>query len=207
MNNMNVSDKIKQLFYGLKMLDDEKIFPYSNFKNDEFFFITRDNKILSLLTAWIKHINEKEIVCISLYKEKDPSDKPPFIFVKPKGTPFKWLIEEKSAGVYYLTEKRFTEEDESSGYELIDTIYYPYEFEFFSSEYPQMALKSQANVPDEDKIQARELLQPLLETLDQNCINGINEIFDGDAPHTPRGTVNQAWSVGELLVAYEMSRI
>lgn len=154
MNNMNVSDKIKQLFYGLKMLDDEKIFPYSNFKNDEFFFITRDNKILSLLTAWIKHINEKEIVCISLYKEKGPSDKPPFIFVKPKGTPFKWLIEEKSAGVYYLTEKRFTEEDESSGYELIDTIYYPYEFEFFSSEYPQMALKSQANVHDEDKIQA-----------------------------------------------------
>ena len=60
---------------------------------------------------------------------------------------------------------------------------------------------------DEDKSQARELLQPLLETLDHNCINGINEIFDGDAPHTPRGTVNQAWSVGELLVAYEISRI
>ena len=60
---------------------------------------------------------------------------------------------------------------------------------------------------DEDKSQARELLQPLLESLDQNCINGINEIFDGDTPHTPRGTVNQAWSVGELLVAYEMSRI
>ena len=60
---------------------------------------------------------------------------------------------------------------------------------------------------DEDKSQARELLRPLLETLDQNCINGINEIFDGDTPHTPRGTVNQAWSVGELLVAYEMSRI
>ena len=59
---------------------------------------------------------------------------------------------------------------------------------------------------DEDKSQARALLQPLLETLDHNCINGINEIFDGDAPHTPRGTVNQAWSVGELLVAYEISR-
>lgn len=30
----------------------------------------------------------------------------------------------------------------------------------------------------------------------------ISEVFDGDAPHTPRGCISQAWSVAELLRAY-----
>jgi predicted glycogen debranching enzyme len=30
-------------------------------------------------------------------------------------------------------------------------------------------------------------------------VGTIGEIFDGDAPHTPRGCIAQAWSVGELL--------
>lgn len=34
------------------------------------------------------------------------------------------------------------------------------------------------------------------------CIGSISEIFDGDAPHTPRGCYAQAWSVGEVLRAY-----
>lgn len=34
------------------------------------------------------------------------------------------------------------------------------------------------------------------------CIGSISEIFDGDAPHNPRGCYAQAWSVGELLRAY-----
>ena len=29
----------------------------------------------------------------------------------------------------------------------------------------------------------------------------ISEIFDGNAPHNPRGCVAQAWSVGEVLRA------
>jgi glycogen debranching enzyme len=29
----------------------------------------------------------------------------------------------------------------------------------------------------------------------------ISEIADGDAPHTPRGCIAQAWSVAELLRA------
>ncbi|MCX7424088.1 MAG: hypothetical protein NTW96_00370, partial [Planctomycetia bacterium] len=29
----------------------------------------------------------------------------------------------------------------------------------------------------------------------------ISEIFDGDAPHSPRGCIAQAWSVGEVLRA------
>lgn len=30
-------------------------------------------------------------------------------------------------------------------------------------------------------------------------VGTIGEVFDGDAPHTPRGCIAQAWSVGELL--------
>jgi predicted glycogen debranching enzyme len=30
-------------------------------------------------------------------------------------------------------------------------------------------------------------------------VGTISEIFDGDAPHTPRGCIAQAWSVGEVL--------
>jgi len=33
-------------------------------------------------------------------------------------------------------------------------------------------------------------------------IGTISEIFDGDEPHTPRGCISQAWSVGELLRCY-----
>ena len=37
--------------------------------------------------------------------------------------------------------------------------------------------------------------------LQEACLGQISEIFDGDAPHTPRGCVAQAWSVAELLRA------
>ena len=33
------------------------------------------------------------------------------------------------------------------------------------------------------------------------CLGQVSEIFDGDAPHSPRGCVAQAWSVAELLRA------
>jgi len=35
--------------------------------------------------------------------------------------------------------------------------------------------------------------------LNQACLEQISEIFDGDAPHTPRGCCAQAWSVAEPL--------
>ena len=42
--------------------------------------------------------------------------------------------------------------------------------------------------------------------LDEACIGQISEIFDGNAPHTPRGAPAQAWSVSELLrVAFRYS--
>lgn len=46
----------------------------------------------------------------------------------------------------------------------------------------------------------RSHLQPIIAHIgNEGCIGSINEIFDGNAPHTPRGCVSQAWSVAELL--------
>ncbi|MCW3981174.1 MAG: glycogen debranching protein, partial [Candidatus Bathyarchaeota archaeon] len=46
-------------------------------------------------------------------------------------------------------------------------------------------------------------LQPLFEEqIRQAGLGSISEIFDGDAPHTPRGCISQAWSVAEPLRAY-----
>lgn len=51
--------------------------------------------------------------------------------------------------------------------------------------------------------EALTLLAPVKEHLiDSGCIGAISEIFDGDAPHNPRGCYAQAWSVGEVLRAY-----
>lgn len=55
----------------------------------------------------------------------------------------------------------------------------------------------------EAKDTAKELLLPMKKHLDDGCINGIAEIFDGDAPHISRGCYSQAWSVGEILRAYK----
>ncbi len=52
---------------------------------------------------------------------------------------------------------------------------------------------------DEAKAQVRSWMQPLIEHLDEAGLNSISEIFDGDAPHTPRGCPQQAWSVAEVL--------
>jgi predicted glycogen debranching enzyme len=53
---------------------------------------------------------------------------------------------------------------------------------------------------DEAKARAQQWLQPLLEHLEaEACLGSISEIFDGDAPHTPRGCFAQAWSVAEVL--------
>ncbi|MEJ7625062.1 MAG: amylo-alpha-1,6-glucosidase [Pyrinomonadaceae bacterium] len=43
----------------------------------------------------------------------------------------------------------------------------------------------------------------LREHLSEAMLGQICEIFDGDAPHAPRGCAAQAWSVGELLRASE----
>ncbi|MGD8500425.1 MAG: amylo-alpha-1,6-glucosidase [Phycisphaerales bacterium] len=55
------------------------------------------------------------------------------------------------------------------------------------------------------KRQAAEFIQPLLQHLTQDAgLGSISEIFDGDAPHKPRGCIAQAWSVAELIRAYQL---
>jgi predicted glycogen debranching enzyme len=44
-------------------------------------------------------------------------------------------------------------------------------------------------------------LENFKDHLHEACLGQVSEIFDGDAPHTPRGCVAQAWSVAELLRA------
>lgn len=54
-------------------------------------------------------------------------------------------------------------------------------------------------VHPEDRAGARRILEGLLPHLDDGCIGSISEVFDAEAPFTPRGCVAQAWSVAELL--------
>lgn len=50
---------------------------------------------------------------------------------------------------------------------------------------------------------AVHMLEPVRKHLsDSGCIGSISEIFDGNAPHNPRGCYAQAWSVGEVLRCY-----
>lgn len=49
--------------------------------------------------------------------------------------------------------------------------------------------------------EARSFLEGLERHLDEACLGQMSEIFDGDAPHLPRGCPAQAWSVAEPLRA------
>src|SRR3954470_8057735 len=48
-------------------------------------------------------------------------------------------------------------------------------------------------------ISARTLFLNLSAHLNEAGLGTIGEIFDGEAPHAPRGCIAQAWSVGEVL--------
>lgn len=54
-------------------------------------------------------------------------------------------------------------------------------------------------VRPDDHAGAREFLVPLASHLQEACIGSISEIFDAEAPFTPRGCIAQAWSVAEAL--------
>jgi predicted glycogen debranching enzyme len=49
---------------------------------------------------------------------------------------------------------------------------------------------------------ALRLLDAIGHHLSTAGLGSISEIFDGDAPHTPRGCIAQAWSVAEVLRAW-----
>ena len=48
----------------------------------------------------------------------------------------------------------------------------------------------------------RKLIMGFEETLTEAGISTISEIYDGDPPHSPRGAISQAWSIGEILRIY-----
>jgi predicted glycogen debranching enzyme len=53
-----------------------------------------------------------------------------------------------------------------------------------------------------DLPQAIGLLEGLAPHVGEACLGSISEIFDGEAPHRPRGCFAQAWSVSETLRAW-----
>lgn len=57
---------------------------------------------------------------------------------------------------------------------------------------------------------ARRALDGFVPHLDEACIGSISEVFDAEAPFTPRGCIAQAWSVAELLrvlIKLDMARL
>jgi predicted glycogen debranching enzyme len=57
-----------------------------------------------------------------------------------------------------------------------------------------------AEHPD-DRAGARGALAGLVEHLGDACVGSVSEVFDAEAPYTPRGCIAQAWGVAELLRA------
>ncbi|HEY9617908.1 MAG TPA: amylo-alpha-1,6-glucosidase [Microcoleaceae cyanobacterium] len=49
---------------------------------------------------------------------------------------------------------------------------------------------------------AREFLEPMMNHLNAAGVGTLSEIFDGDAPMTPRGCIAQAWTIAEVLRAW-----
>ena len=57
-----------------------------------------------------------------------------------------------------------------------------------------------------EEARARSFLQGFVPHLGEACIGSISEIFDAEAPYTPRGCVAQAWSVAEVLRCWIKTR-
>ncbi|MGH7284131.1 MAG: amylo-alpha-1,6-glucosidase [Polyangiaceae bacterium] len=62
-------------------------------------------------------------------------------------------------------------------------------------------LDAYLKVHPDDRAGAAAMLDGLKSVLGQACIGSISEIFDAEAPYTPRGCIAQAWSVAEVLRA------
>jgi glycogen debranching enzyme len=55
-----------------------------------------------------------------------------------------------------------------------------------------------------DRAAALALLRPVADHLHDAGLGTISEIFEGDAPHLPRGCIAQAWSVAEALRVWRL---
>jgi glycogen debranching enzyme len=51
----------------------------------------------------------------------------------------------------------------------------------------------------EDRAGAAKLLAGFRTHMGEACVGSMSEIFDAEAPYTPRGCIAQAWSVAEVL--------
>jgi predicted glycogen debranching enzyme len=60
-------------------------------------------------------------------------------------------------------------------------------------------IDSWLKVHPDDRAGARACLHGLLNHLNEACVGSVSEIFDAEAPFTPRGCIAQAWSVAETL--------
>jgi len=60
-------------------------------------------------------------------------------------------------------------------------------------------------VDPSDRAGARAALEGLIPHLSEYCLGTVAEVFDGDAPHQPRGCTAQAWSVAEWLRAWVLT--
>jgi glycogen debranching enzyme len=54
---------------------------------------------------------------------------------------------------------------------------------------------------------AASFLEPLGKQISSHGLGTLSEIFDGDAPFTPRGCIAQAWTVGEVLRAWRATLV
>jgi predicted glycogen debranching enzyme len=50
----------------------------------------------------------------------------------------------------------------------------------------------------------KKLIYGFEDVMNEHGVSTISEIYDGDPPHTARGTISQAWSVGEVLRLIDM---
>jgi predicted glycogen debranching enzyme len=57
-------------------------------------------------------------------------------------------------------------------------------------------------VHPDDRATAHGFLDGFRAHANEACIGSISEVFDAEAPYTPRGCMAQAWSVGEVLRAW-----
>ena len=56
-----------------------------------------------------------------------------------------------------------------------------------------------------EETKARVFLEGFVPHLNQACVGSISEVFDAEAPHTPRGCIAQAWSVAEVLRCWQLT--
>ena len=57
-----------------------------------------------------------------------------------------------------------------------------------------------------DPAKAASFLEPIANHLKSHGLGSVSEIFDGDPPFAPRGSIAQAWSVAEVLRAWAACR-